>query len=332
MLLDYRNIDSLAVTLNCGAVLGNSVIYWGDGTTGDFDQNIHNYPKHGIYHLSIHVNAGKNISLGTGSGKNVLGQQTNPRAKFSTALRGLLVGMRVNLMSYCFQKLYGLDWVSLAKDLAQDNWLYRFSDNPQLGFVGLPRTWTVLPSQTFYYDFGLWGVSLPDTITQFGTTCCSGCYSLRFCQPPKGCNIGTTAFANDRRLEKFYYTNSNGVVQNSSFSYCYSLCKIVIDADSIAFNQQAFYQAAGLSELIIKNGNVTAIQAQAFSSCQSLYVIDLRKNTTIPTLANINAFSSMPSTYKIIVPDALYADWIAATNWSNTSVVSHIVKASDYTD
>lgn len=47
-------------------------------------------------------------------------------------------------------------------------------------------------------------------------------------------------------------------------------------------------------------------------------------------MAGINAFSGLASDYKIIVPDALYDDWIAATNWSDASIVSHIMKQSDW--
>lgn len=40
----------------------------------------------------------------------------------------------------------------------------------------------------------------------------------------------------------------------------------------------------------------------------------------------------MSSDCKIVVPDALYDTWIAATNWSSSTIVSHIVKASEYED
>ena len=35
--------------------------------------------------------------------------------------------------------------------------------------------------------------------------------------------------------------------------------------------------------------------------------------------------SQLPSNYVIKVPAALYDDWKAATNWSDSTVVSHIV-------
>ncbi len=55
---------------------------------------------------------------------------------------------------------------------------------------------------------------------------------------------------------------------------------------------------------------------------------------TIPSLANVNAFSSTGTSvtggYKVVVPDALYDQWIAATNW--VKIQDHIVKASEFTE
>ena len=48
----------------------------------------------------------------------------------------------------------------------------------------------------------------------------------------------------------------------------------------------------------------------------------------VPTLTNVNSFSSTNDTYKIVVPDSLYDTWIAATNWA--SIASHIMKQSDW--
>ena len=77
----------------------------------------------------------------------------------------------------------------------------------------------------------------------------------------------------------------------------------------------------------------TALQnalTNAFNGCTSLELVDFSQATAVPTLANINAFGNTNSTYKIVVPDALYETWIAASNWSNTAIKPHIVKASEY--
>jgi hypothetical protein len=48
-------------------------------------------------------------------------------------------------------------------------------------------------------------------------------------------------------------------------------------------------------------------------------------------LANVDAFGNTPTNRQIIVPDALYDDWILADNWSSSTnnIASSIVKASE---
>lgn len=65
-----------------------------------------------------------------------------------------------------------------------------------------------------------------------------------------------------------------------------------------------------------------------FGGCPSLEVIDFSKAVNVPILSNVNAFDNTNSTFKIVVPDALYDQWIVASNWSNFA--SQIVKASEY--
>lgn len=46
---------------------------------------------------------------------------------------------------------------------------------------------------------------------------------------------------------------------------------------------------------------------------------DFRRSTLVPTLSNVNAFTGTPTVKEIVVPDELYDDWIAATNWNSTT-------------
>lgn len=71
--------------------------------------------------------------------------------------------------------------------------------------------------------------------------------------------------------------------------------------------------------------------ANTFNGCTALEVVDFSEATAVPALYNVNAFANTNSTYKIVVPDALYDTWIATTNWSNANIKPHIVKASEYT-
>lgn len=66
----------------------------------------------------------------------------------------------------------------------------------------------------------------------------------------------------------------------------------------------------------------------AFNGCTALEVVNFSEATAVPEITT-TTFSNTNSTFQIVVPDALYSTWIAATNWS--SLASQIVKVSDYT-
>lgn len=65
-----------------------------------------------------------------------------------------------------------------------------------------------------------------------------------------------------------------------------------------------------------------------FNGCTALEIVLFQSSTAVPSISD-NTFANTNSTYKVIVPDALYEDWIVATNWSD--IASHITKVSDWT-
>lgn len=46
----------------------------------------------------------------------------------------------------------------------------------------------------------------------------------------------------------------------------------------------------------------------------------MSETTTVPHLYHTDAFANTNNTYKIVVPDALYDEWVATNNWSNPSI------------
>ena len=65
-----------------------------------------------------------------------------------------------------------------------------------------------------------------------------------------------------------------------------------------------------------------------FNGCTSLELVDMTGSTGVPQLSDVNNFANTNDTYKIVVPDSLYDNWITATNWA--SIASHIMKQSDW--
>lgn len=70
------------------------------------------------------------------------------------------------------------------------------------------------------------------------------------------------------------------------------------------------------------------IETQAFQYCSKLSYLDFSNVRQIPTLASTNAFTG--TICKFVVPDALYDEWIVATNWA--TYASRIVKASEFVE
>lgn len=122
----------------------------------------------------------------------------------------------------------------------------------------------------------------------------------------------------------------------------------VIPQDCVRITQSSF-SGSGIVEVEIPS-IVTEIDIYAFNACASLervtffgsprinsysfakcttMLYDFRSVTIVPTLAG-PAFTNILADCKIVVPDALYDEWVGATNW--VTYANYIVKSSEYTD
>jgi hypothetical protein len=135
-------------------------------------------------------------------------------------------------------------------------------------------------------------------------------------------------------------------LESVSFQYCYSLSNVVLGEYIQELN--GFINCCSLSSIVIPNnvtsisgfnncyslrnivvGNgVNIIKANAFDKCESLYSIDFSSSLSIPTLENTYSIPNYLKNCSIIVPDALYDEWISATNWS--SIKKYIIKKSKW--
>jgi hypothetical protein len=140
-------------------------------------------------------------------------------------------------------------------------------------------------------------------------------------------SIGGAAFYGCYSLSSIVIPNGVTSIGSSAFYTCSSLSSVVISSSVTSIGSSAFYSCYSLTSVVIPS-SVTSIEKDTFKGCTSLYALDFRNHTSVLTLSDSSAFSSIASDCKFVVPDELYDEWIAATNWA--SQASKIVKASEY--
>ena len=113
----------------------------------------------------------------------------------------------------------------------------------------------------------------------------------------------------------------------SIFRSCELLSTVVIPPNITEISSLCFYLSYGLISLVFPKG-IKTIGSNSFAYCTIMAFYDFSHLTAVPRLENTNAFTSIPSDCKIIVPDALYDEWIVATNWS--TYASYIIKKTDW--
>ena len=132
-------------------------------------------------------------------------------------------------------------------------------------------------------------------------------------------------------VSAFYYCSSlasvsipNGVTSIDSYAFynCYSLASITIPNGVTSIGAYAFKNCYSLASITIPDG-VTSIGTNVFNNCYGVAFYDFTDYTSVPTLANTNAFTNISADCQIRVPAALVDTWKAATNWS--TYADHIV-------
>jgi hypothetical protein len=300
----------LSVPICFSQTVANGVtIDWGDGSdtqtlSGTGTKNItHTYSEIGEYVISLDPADGCTLGLGGGSSSyNIMGASSNTTRAFGNMLKKAEIGKNVTLVkSYAFAYCYSLESVSIPQEVVTF-YDYVFRECYSLSSIVIPNSVPSIGSSAFYNCYSLASVVIPNSVTSIAGSAFFSCYSLSSIVIP----------------------NSVTSIAGSAFYRCYSLASIVIPQSVTSIDSNVFYQCYSLASVVF-DGAVTNIGGSAFYQCYCMAYCDLSQCTSVPTLGT-NAYYSISS--KIIVPDALYDDWKAATNWS--SYASYIVKNSEY--
>ena len=174
---------------------------------------------------------------------------------------------------------------------------------------------------------GLTSITIPESVTSIGTYAFSSCSSLTSVSLGDSVtSIGDRAFFGCRKLTSITIPNSVTSIGNGVFYGCGGLSSITIPDGVTSIGLDAFSNCSSLTSITIPD-SVTSIGNRAFGGCYNIKKYDFTSHTTISTLSNTNAFNDINGLCKIYVPDALYDDWIVATNW--TTYADYIYKASE---
>ena len=193
--------------------------------------------------------------------------------------------------------------------------------------ANIPSSVTNIYDYAFFNCTALFSVNIPSGVTSIGSSAFSACLSLTSIDIPNGVTvINNSVFSACSSLRQINIPNGVTSIGNYAFNACSSLEQIDIPDGVTSIGNYAFSTCVKLSYIKIPSG-VTNIGSGTFQACSILKRIDFVTHTSVPTLANTNAFSNLPSDFKILVPLTLVDEWKAATNWS--TYADHIVGVAE---
>ena len=164
----------------------------------------------------------------------------------------------------------------------------------------------------------------------------SGCmYSLRAIPPFNTSNVTNmdSMFYNAKKITNIMFEDTSKVTNmENMFNSAGLLTDVVMSDMSNVTNAGAMFSQCGNLKNVVLGKISSALTSSSswFSRCSKLEVVYFKDATGVPTLTNTNAFTNVPSTCKVVVPDALYDEWTNKTNWSAINVTW--VKQSEYTE
>ena len=301
-------VGRMTVPLYIGQTVANGVsIDWGDGSTAETlagtgnVNTAHTYAEPGDYVISLMPQDGCKLSFGVGSSSYcVMGSTGNNGKVYCNMLQDAYIGKNVtSINSNAFRSCYSISSITIPDSITSIG-DYAFNSCSSLVSITIPDGVTFIGSNVFQNCSSLASITISDGVTSIGS------YSFQNCYPLAGITI------------------PDGVTSISSYSFnnCYSLAGITIPDGVTSIGNNAFQNCSSLTSITISDG-VSYIGNNAFQNCYGMRYYDFSACTAVPTLPNTKAFVGIPSDCQMLIPEALYDEWSAATNWS--TYADHIV-------
>ena len=226
-----------------------------------------------------------------------------------------------------------------------------FYDCSSLQSITIPSSVTSIGSNAFQNCYSLQSITIPESLTSIGQQAFSSCSSLQSINIPNGVtSIEGNTFRDCSSLQSITIPDGVTSIGNYAFNDCSSLQSITIPSSVTSIGSYAFNGCSSLQSITIPS-NVTSIGNSAFYNCSSIYkakinssaeiknssyrfggdyltvFYDFSECSAVPVLSSSSGIQDVNYVSAIIVPDALYDEWIAATNW--VAYASKIKKASE---
>ena len=308
-------------------------IDWGDGATQTLSGTgnkgaTHHYNAIGSYVITFDVADGCTLGLGIKNSSYCVLGENSAYSVYCSMLQKAEIGKGVKRIgTYAFNNCYSLSSIVIPQGVTsiENNVFYNCYS---LASIVIPQGVTSIGNNVFYNCSSLASIVIPQGVTSIGTYAFNNCSSLASIVIPQGVtSIGGYTFNNCYSLASIVIPQSVTSIGNNTFYNCYSLASIVIPQGVTSIGNNVFYNCYSLASIVIPQG-ITSIGTNLFYKCTGMAFYDFTALNAVPSLAATSVFTSIPSDCKIVVPDALYDEWIAATNWS--SYASYIIKASEF--
>jgi len=334
-------------------VNGTVTIDWGDNTTSTLTGrgvgtavNIqHLYQTGGDYVIKLTPTSGSFSILGVVNGTHLLKKETSistyTSRVYANAVQKVELGSNVSIGSYAFYNCCSLTSITIPNSVTA---IYAdtFYNCYSLASITIPNSVTAININAFYDCYSLASVAIPSSVTIISNNAFDSCSALTSITIPNGAtSIGNYVFSGCSALTSITIPSSVTSIGNYAIQYCYSLVSASIPNSVTSIGTYAFRNCFSLVSASIPN-SVTSIGTYMFSNCYTLTSITIPSSvtkisanafsscygmaeyhflcTTPPSLANVNAFTSIPSDCIMYVPysadHSILEAYQTATNWS----------------
>ena len=252
-------------------------------------------------YLKFAVNGTAVVDWGDGSGTDTVTGTSLISSKYTphtyAATGNYTISISVTSGSFTFYDQYILSHTNSTSDNSR-----RY--NSSIIAVRLGTGIATIGHYAFCYCSSMQSVTIPSSVTSIGNYVFRYCYTLQSVAIPSNVtSVGNYMFEHCSSMQSVTIPSSVTSIGNSAFTACYSMQSVTIP------------------------DSVTSIGTSAFSTCSSLYKLTF-KSTTPPTVANSNAFSSLPTDCIIYVPysadHSVLAEYQAATNYPSSSTYTYV--------